>query len=104
MYSALICYSDLECQERCLKIKCIVIRFIHSTKVLSSNHMVFTSFFLSTKVFLKEKERLLLQDILNKEAMRRIIILQRWFRTSLIRLHFLQKRDATLLIQVYSLI
>lgn len=32
--------------------------------------------------------------------MRRIIILQRWFRTCLIRLHFLQKRDATLIIQV----
>ncbi|KAM9844841.1 unconventional myosin-IXb isoform 2-T3 [Aulostomus maculatus] len=52
-----------------------------------------------TKVFLKEKERQLLQDTLNKEVMRRIIILQRWFRTCLIRLHFLQKRDATMIIQ-----
>ncbi|XP_011485402.1 unconventional myosin-IXb isoform X2 [Oryzias latipes] len=52
-----------------------------------------------TKVFLKEKERLLLQEVLNKEVMRRIITLQRWFRTCLIRLHFLQKRDASLIIQ-----
>uniref|UniRef100_A0A674PFG0 Myosin IXB n=1 Tax=Takifugu rubripes TaxID=31033 RepID=A0A674PFG0_TAKRU len=52
-----------------------------------------------TKVFLKEKERQLLRDTLTKEVMRRIIILQRWFRTCLIRLHFLQRRDATTIIQ-----
>ncbi|KAF1383643.1 hypothetical protein PFLUV_G00133990 [Perca fluviatilis] len=52
-----------------------------------------------TKVFLKEKERQLLQDTLNKEVMRHIIILQRWFRTCLMRLHFLQNRDATMIIQ-----
>lgn len=56
--------------------------------------------FLSTQVFLKEKQRQLLQDTLNKEVMRRIITLQRWFRTSLIRFHFLHKRDATMIIQV----
>nr|XP_020447008.1 unconventional myosin-IXb-like isoform X2 [Monopterus albus] len=52
-----------------------------------------------TKVFLKEKERQLLQDTLNKEVMRRIVILQRWFRVCLIRLHFVQKRDAAMIIQ-----
>ncbi|XP_041658409.1 unconventional myosin-IXb-like isoform X2 [Cheilinus undulatus] len=52
-----------------------------------------------TQVFLKEKEKQLLQDALNKEVMRRIIILQRWFRACLMRLHFLQKRDATMIIQ-----
>ncbi|XP_042353404.1 unconventional myosin-IXb [Plectropomus leopardus] len=52
-----------------------------------------------TKVFLKEKERQLLQDTLNKEVMRHIIILQRWFRACLMRLHFLQKKDATMIIQ-----
>lgn len=54
----------------------------------------------SLQVFLKEKERLQLQEALNKEVMRRIITLQRWFRTYLIRLHFLHKRDASLIIQV----
>uniref|UniRef100_A0A8P4JXB0 Myosin-IXb n=1 Tax=Dicentrarchus labrax TaxID=13489 RepID=A0A8P4JXB0_DICLA len=53
-----------------------------------------------TQVFLKEKQRQLLQDTLNKEVMRHIIILQRWFRTCLIRLHFQQKRDATMIIQI----
>lgn len=53
-----------------------------------------------TQVFLKEKERQQLQDTLNKEVMHRIIILQRWFRGCLLRLHFLQKKDATVIIQV----
>uniref|UniRef100_A0A096MDT4 Uncharacterized protein n=1 Tax=Poecilia formosa TaxID=48698 RepID=A0A096MDT4_POEFO len=53
-----------------------------------------------TKVFLKEKERQLLQSTLNKEVMQRIVTLQRWFRACLIRLHFLQKKDATMIIQV----
>ncbi|XP_007563868.1 unconventional myosin-IXb isoform X3 [Poecilia formosa] len=52
-----------------------------------------------TKVFLKEKERQLLQSTLNKEVMQRIVTLQRWFRACLIRLHFLQKKDATMIIQ-----
>uniref|UniRef100_A0A3Q2D9H0 Myosin IXb n=1 Tax=Cyprinodon variegatus TaxID=28743 RepID=A0A3Q2D9H0_CYPVA len=51
------------------------------------------------KVYLKEKERQLLQVTLNKEVMQRIVTLQRWFRTCLIRMHFLQKRDATMIIQ-----
>ncbi|XP_013862875.1 unconventional myosin-IXb isoform X2 [Austrofundulus limnaeus] len=52
-----------------------------------------------TKVFLKEKVRQLLLVTLNEEAMRRIITLQRWFRACLIRSHFLQKKDASLIIQ-----
>ncbi|KAM9322226.1 unconventional myosin-IXb isoform 2-T2 [Pholidichthys leucotaenia] len=52
-----------------------------------------------TKVFFKENARKLLQDTLNKEVMLCIITLQRWFRCCLIRLHFLQKRDATMIIQ-----
>ncbi|MED6260847.1 hypothetical protein ATANTOWER_030193, partial [Ataeniobius toweri] len=52
-----------------------------------------------TKVFLKEKERQLLQNTLNKEVLQRIVTLQRWFRSCLIRLHFLQKKDATMIIQ-----
>ncbi|XP_056276289.1 unconventional myosin-IXb isoform X2 [Pseudoliparis swirei] len=52
-----------------------------------------------TKVFLKEKERQLLRDTRNKEVMRRIVVLQRWFRACLLRLHFRQKKDATLIIQ-----
>uniref|UniRef100_A0AAZ3RFC7 Myosin IXb n=1 Tax=Oncorhynchus tshawytscha TaxID=74940 RepID=A0AAZ3RFC7_ONCTS len=53
-----------------------------------------------TKVFLKERERQHLQDTLNKEVMRHIVILQRWFRACLIRRHFLCKKDAAIRIQV----
>uniref|UniRef100_A0A3Q2P762 Myosin IXb n=1 Tax=Fundulus heteroclitus TaxID=8078 RepID=A0A3Q2P762_FUNHE len=52
-----------------------------------------------TKVFLKEKERQLLQSTLNKEVIKHIVTLQRWFRSCLIRAHFLEKRDATKIIQ-----
>ncbi|KAM4605669.1 unconventional myosin-IXb isoform 2-T3 [Polymixia lowei] len=52
-----------------------------------------------TKVFLKERERQWLQETLNKEVMRHIIILQRWFRVCLIRKHFLEKKDAAMIIQ-----
>uniref|UniRef100_A0A673WF49 Myosin IXb n=1 Tax=Salmo trutta TaxID=8032 RepID=A0A673WF49_SALTR len=52
-----------------------------------------------TKVFLKEREKQHLQDTLNKEVMRHIIILQRWFRACLSRSHFLYKKDAAIRIQ-----
>lgn len=54
-------------------------------------------------MFLKEKERLLLQDALNKEVMHRIVTLQRWFRVCLIRLHYLQNRDARRIMEVQLL-
>uniref|UniRef100_A0A8C7TT75 Myosin IXb n=1 Tax=Oncorhynchus mykiss TaxID=8022 RepID=A0A8C7TT75_ONCMY len=53
-----------------------------------------------TKVFLKEREKQHLQDTLNKEVMRHIVILQRWFRACLSRSHFLYKKDAAIRIQV----
>ncbi|XP_036821830.1 unconventional myosin-IXb isoform X3 [Oncorhynchus mykiss] len=52
-----------------------------------------------TKVFLKEREKQHLQDTLNKEVMRHIVILQRWFRACLSRSHFLYKKDAAIRIQ-----
>ncbi|XP_033838179.1 unconventional myosin-IXb isoform X2 [Periophthalmus magnuspinnatus] len=52
-----------------------------------------------TKLFLKENERQFLRDAQNTVVMHHIVVLQRWFRSCLIRIHFLQKRDATLIIQ-----
>ncbi|XP_014047409.1 unconventional myosin-IXb isoform X5 [Salmo salar] len=52
-----------------------------------------------TKVFLKDRVKQHLQDTLNKEVMRHIIILQRWFRACLSRSHFLYKKDAAIRIQ-----
>ncbi|XP_072296878.1 unconventional myosin-IXb isoform X2 [Eucyclogobius newberryi] len=51
------------------------------------------------KVFLKQKERQFLRDAQNTVVMRHIVVLQRWFRSCLIRKHFVQKKDATMLIQ-----
>uniref|UniRef100_A0A8C2R770 Myosin IXA n=1 Tax=Capra hircus TaxID=9925 RepID=A0A8C2R770_CAPHI len=50
-------------------------------------------------VFLKEQERQHLQDLLHQEVLRRIILLQRWFRVLLCRQHFLHLRQASIVIQ-----
>ncbi|XP_004687679.1 PREDICTED: unconventional myosin-IXa isoform X2 [Condylura cristata] len=50
-------------------------------------------------VFLKEQERQHLQDLLHQEVLRRIILLQRWFRALLCRQHFLNLRQASIIIQ-----
>ncbi|XP_051738191.1 unconventional myosin-IXb isoform X3 [Ctenopharyngodon idella] len=52
-----------------------------------------------TKVFLKESERQTLQEALHKEVMRRIIILQRWFRACLMRKQYLRERKGIITIQ-----
>ncbi|XP_076004368.1 unconventional myosin-IXb isoform X2 [Genypterus blacodes] len=52
-----------------------------------------------TKVFLKEKQRQQLQRTLKETVIRHIITLQRWIRSYLLRMHFLQKKDAAMLIQ-----
>ncbi|XP_042574568.1 unconventional myosin-IXb isoform X4 [Cyprinus carpio] len=52
-----------------------------------------------TKVFLKESERQILQEALHKEVMRRIIILQRWFRACLMRKQYLRERRGIITIQ-----
>ncbi|XP_075860636.1 unconventional myosin-IXa isoform X4 [Microcebus murinus] len=52
-----------------------------------------------TMVFLKEQERQHLQDLLHQEVLRRIILLQRWFRVLLCRQHFLHMRQASIVIQ-----
>ncbi|EDL95714.1 myosin IXA, isoform CRA_b [Rattus norvegicus] len=52
-----------------------------------------------TMVFLKEHERQHLQDLLHQEVLRRIILLQRWFRVLLSRQQFLHLRQASVIIQ-----
>ncbi|KAM9375295.1 unconventional myosin-IXa [Phaethornis superciliosus] len=54
-----------------------------------------------TMVFMKERERQVLQDLLHQEVLRRITLLQRWFRSVLCRRQFLTLREATLIIQRY---
>nr|XP_033775662.1 unconventional myosin-IXa isoform X2 [Geotrypetes seraphini] len=52
-----------------------------------------------TMVFMKERERQHLQDMLHQEVLRRIILLQHWFRAMIYRRHFLNLRQAALVIQ-----
>ncbi|XP_064013261.1 unconventional myosin-IXa isoform X2 [Pogoniulus pusillus] len=52
-----------------------------------------------TMVFMKEAGRQLLQDLLHQEVLRRITLLQRWFRSLLCRRQFLSLRQATVTIQ-----
>ncbi|XP_005409566.1 PREDICTED: unconventional myosin-IXb isoform X3 [Chinchilla lanigera] len=52
-----------------------------------------------TKVFLKETERQALQETLHREVVRKILLLQSWFRAVLERRHFLQARRAAVAIQ-----
>ncbi|XP_068814071.1 unconventional myosin-IXa isoform X3 [Struthio camelus] len=54
-----------------------------------------------TMVFVKERERQLLQDLLHQEVLRRITLLQRWFRSMLYRRQFLNLRQAAIIIQRY---
>ncbi|XP_006898382.1 PREDICTED: LOW QUALITY PROTEIN: unconventional myosin-IXb [Elephantulus edwardii] len=52
-----------------------------------------------TKVFLKELERQALQETLHREVVRKILLLQSWFRMVLERRHFLQMKRAAVTIQ-----
>ncbi|XP_053934225.1 unconventional myosin-IXa isoform X2 [Cuculus canorus] len=52
-----------------------------------------------TMVFVKERERQILQDLLHQEVLRRITLLQRWFRSMLCRRQFLSLRQAAVIIQ-----
>lgn len=49
---------------------------------------------------MKEQERQVLQGLLHEEVLRRITLLQRWFRTMLYRRQFLNLRQAAVIIQV----
>nr|XP_060475629.1 unconventional myosin-IXa [Panthera onca] len=68
--------------------------FFRKINLNSDNYQVGKSM-----VFLKEQERQHLQDLLHQEVLRRIILLQRWFRVLLCRQHFLHLRQACIIIQ-----
>ncbi|XP_053784646.1 unconventional myosin-IXa isoform X9 [Desmodus rotundus] len=68
--------------------------FFRKTNINPDNYQVGKSM-----VFLKEQERQHLQDLLHQEVLRRIILLQQWFRVLLCRQHFLHLRQASVIIQ-----
>ncbi|KAM6113578.1 unconventional myosin-IXb isoform 6-T8 [Phoenicopterus ruber ruber] len=53
----------------------------------------------TTKIFMKEAERQILQDTLHKEVIRKIILLQSWLRMVLERRRFLRTRQAAIVLQ-----
>lgn len=54
----------------------------------------------NTKVFLREAEKLLLDDALHQSIMVRVVCIQHWVRTQLCRRRFLKIRRATITVQV----
>ncbi|XP_021026943.1 unconventional myosin-IXa isoform X3 [Mus caroli] len=68
--------------------------FFRKININSDNYQVG-----KTMVFLKEPERQHLQDLLHQEVLRRIVLLQRWFRVLLSRQQFLHLRQASIIIQ-----
>lgn len=68
--------------------------FFRKININSDNYQVG-----KTMVFLKEHERQHLQDLLHQEVLRRIVLLQRWFRVLLSRQQFLHLRQASIIIQ-----
>ncbi len=52
------------------------------------------------QVFLRETEKLLLDDMLHQHIMKRIVFMQRWMKMRLQREHFRRMRMASVVIQV----
>ena len=55
-----------------------------------------------TKIFMRESEKLVLNEKLHQEILTRIVTLQRWVRTWLIRRHFLEMRKAVVCLQAHT--
>ncbi|XP_066491078.1 unconventional myosin-IXa isoform X1 [Tiliqua scincoides] len=70
--------------------------FFRKTKTNPENYQVGR-----TMVFMKEQERQVLQGLLHREVLRRITLLQSWFRAMLYRRQFLNLRQAAIIIQSY---
>ena len=54
----------------------------------------------ATKLFLRESVKLQLDHGLHQAILRRVVVIQRWFRTVSERRHFLRVRSAAVRIQV----
>ncbi|XP_064898512.1 unconventional myosin-IXb isoform X7 [Columba livia] len=68
--------------------------YLHKLKLDENYYQIGT-----TKVFMKEAERQVLQDTLHKEVIRKIVLLQSWLRMVLERRRFLRTRQAAAVLQ-----
>ena len=55
-----------------------------------------------TKIFMRESEKLVLDEKLHQEILTRIVTLQRWVRTWLLRRRFLEMRKAVVCLQAHT--
>ncbi|CAG2167007.1 unnamed protein product, partial [Oppiella nova] len=55
-----------------------------------------------SKIFMRESEKLILDERLHQEILRRIVTLQRWVRTWLLRKRFKEMRGAAIIIQCHT--
>jgi len=69
--------------------------FLASLNVSKDNYQLGSS-----KIFLRESEKVRLDYRLHQQIMAAIVTIQRWFRVSLERRKFLKWREASILIQV----
>ncbi|XP_067829552.1 unconventional myosin-IXAa isoform X2 [Heptranchias perlo] len=76
--------------------QCSIRGFVRNVNLNTASYQVG-----ETMIFMKESERQRLQDMLHKEVLRRIILLQSWFRAVLERRQFLQMKRAAVIIQNY---
>ena len=56
--------------------------------------------FSSSKVFMRDRQKHILQDLLEEKVLSKIILIQRWTRAKLYRCRFLHTKRTALLIQV----
>ncbi|XP_015198980.2 unconventional myosin-IXAa isoform X3 [Lepisosteus oculatus] len=71
-----------------------ICKFLHQLDLSPDSYQVG-----KTMVLMREAERQRLQDLLHQEVLRRIIVLQRWFRALLERRHLVNMKQATIVIQ-----
>lgn len=71
--------------------------FITRMNLNSENYQIGKS-----KIFMRESEKLALDNLLHREILQRIITLQRWVRTWITRRRFLRLREAAICIQSHA--
>ncbi|XP_053405798.1 unconventional myosin-IXAb-like isoform X4 [Mercenaria mercenaria] len=73
-----------------------VSQFLESMNMNQDNYQIG-----KTKVFLRETEKLLIDECLHHAIMKRVITIQRWVKTKVERRNYIQLRESTVILQKY---